>query len=141
MKQVSLRPVKKKDWDFILSLRNDDKTRDNFYTKNKIKKKDHYKYLQEQAKNPNFFHWIISYGNSNAGYVRILENDISIMLNNKFQNKGIGTSALKLIEKEAKLLGIKKLVGRVMVHNVQSKKIFEKNNYTLLMYWLEKYIS
>lgn len=141
MKKISLRYVERKDWDFILSLRNNEETRDNFYTKNEIKKQDHYKYLKKQEKNPSFFHWIISYGNFDAGYVRILDNDVSIMVDNKFQNKGIGTFALNLVEKEAKLLGIKKLVGRVMVHNNQSKKIFEKNNYKLLMYWLEKYIS
>ena len=141
MKQISLRRVDKNDWDFILSLRNNEKTRDNFYTKNIIKKQDHYKYLEEQEKNQNFFNWIISYENVNAGYIRILENDVSIMIDDKFQNKGIGTAALNLVEKEAKLLGIKKLVGRIMVHNNQSKKIFEKNNYNLLMYWLEKHIS
>ena len=141
MKQISLRRVDKNDWDFILSLRNNEKTRDNFYTKNIIKKQDHYKYLEDQEKNQNFFNWIISYENVNAGYIRILENDVSIMIDDKFQNKGIGTTALNLVEKEAKLLGIKKLVGRIMVHNNQSKKIFEKNNYNLLMYWLEKHIS
>ena len=63
------------------------------------------------------------------------------MIDDSFQNKGVGTIALNLLENEAKLLGIKKLVGRIMIHNNHSKKIFENNGYGLLMYWLEKHIS
>ena len=58
----------------------------------------------------------------------------------KFQSQGIGTKALSLIENEAKKLGIKKLVGRIMVHNKNSKKIFVNNDYKLKMWWYEKNI-
>ena len=136
--QVALRKVKRKDWDFILRLRNNKDYRQFFYSQKIISKKEHYNYLAKQKSNPNFMNWIITYGSKDAGYLRVLNNDVSIMIEKKYNNKGIGTTALQLLEKQARKQGIKKLVGRVMIHNKSSKKIFLKNNYKLRMYWLEK---
>ena len=138
---VTLREVEQTDWDFILKLRNDKKYRKNFYNQHTITKKEHYTYLKKQKKNPNFVQWIITYNNDDVGYVRILDSDVSIIVDKKYNNKGIGTNALSLIETKAKKLGIKKLVGRVMIGNKNSKEIFLKNNYKLLMLWLEKDIK
>tara|TARA_B100001146_G_C15959142_1_gene338990 strand:- start:23 stop:214 length:192 start_codon:yes stop_codon:yes gene_type:complete len=62
------------------------------------------------------------------------------MVEKKFQTKGIGTTMLNLVEKEALGLGIKKLKAKVVIGNESSKKIFEKNNYKLKMYLFEKEI-
>ena len=137
---ISLRSVLKKDWDFILSLRNNKKFKHNFNTQHEISKKEHYEYLQSQKSNPNFFNWIIRYGKNNVGYIRILDNDISIIVDEKFHNMDIGSTSLQLLEIEAKSLGITKLIGKVMCENKSSKKIFQKNNYELKMYWFEKEI-
>ncbi|MEM3173025.1 MAG: GNAT family N-acetyltransferase [Candidatus Nitrosotenuis sp.] len=136
-----MRKVRKKDWDFILELRNNRDFRKFFYNQHTITKKEHYNYLQKQQKNPNFVNWIISIGNKNVGYVRILDNDVSIIIDKKHQGRGIGTKVIKLIEIEAKKIGIKKLVAKVMIFNKNSKKIFEKNGFKPLMYWLEKEIN
>lgn len=135
---VILKLVDKKDWDFIYDLRTNKNYKNNFYTKQSFSKDEHYSYLSKQLQSSNFFHWIITSENQNVGYIRILGNDISIMIDVKYQDKGIGSQALELVEKEAKKLDIHKLVGRVMIHNESSKKIFEKNGYNLKMYWLEK---
>jgi len=74
----------------------------------------------------------------NIGYIRVLDNDVSIMIEKKYHGKGLGTIALTFLEKEAKKLGMKKLVGRVMIDNEKSKKIFLNNEYDLKMYWYEK---
>ena len=139
--KITIREVKTKDWDFILSLRNQKKFAKYFYNQENISKKSHYDYLKTQKINPNFFHWIICYGKNDVGYVRILSSDISIMILEKFHGKGIGENTLSLVEIEAKKLGIKKLVGRIMIDNISSKRIFEKNDYKLKMYWLEKEID
>jgi RimJ/RimL family protein N-acetyltransferase len=136
--KVTIRSVKIEDWDFILSLRNDKKFSKFFYTQEQISKKSHYQYMKQQKANNDFFNWIICYGKNDVGYVRILNNDVSIMIQEKYQDKGIGVKTLSLIEIEAKKNGIKKLVGRIMVENKSSMTIFEKNNYKLKMYWLEK---
>lgn len=136
--KISLRKVKKSDWDYILKLRNSKEFRRYFYQKHTISKKEHYDYLQRQESNPDFYNRIICYDNNDVGYIRILANDVGIIVEPKFHNKGIGTKAVQLIEKEAKKLGIRKLVGKVMVDNKTSEKIFIKNRYKLLMYWYEK---
>lgn len=138
--KVSLRRILKKDWNYILNLRNNDKFRENFYQQHKISKTEHFEYLNKQKSNPNFFNWIICYGKNDVGYIRILDNDVSIIIDEKFHNRDIGSKSLKLLEIEAKSVGITKLVGRVMYENKSSKKIFQKNNYKLKMYWLEKEI-
>lgn len=136
---IQLRKVFKKDWDFILSLRN--QFYDSFYQQNKpIAKKDHYLYLTKQISNPNFHHWIIEQRNKKIGYVRIKGEDVGIMVNKDFQYHGVGTETLKLVEKEAKKIGITKLIALVKITNKESKKIFLKNNYELKMNWYEKKI-
>lgn len=140
MSNVHLRKVLKKDWDYILDLRNKEQFRSYFYSKHHILKTEHYKFLTKQKKNPNFANWIICNDSIDVGYVRILDNDVSIIIDEKFQRKGIGTQALSLLEEEAKKRGIVKLIGRIMVHNEKSKKIFLKNGYDLTLWWFEKNI-
>lgn len=138
---ITLRKVKKNDWSFILQLRNEQAYKNNFYNRHHITQNEHFDYLAKQKSNPNFFNWIICFGKKNVGYLRVLDGDVSIIVDKNYHGKGIGSKALGLLEKEAKKLGLKKLVGRVMISNKESKKIFEKNGYKLLMYWLEKDIS
>jgi len=136
--ETSLRTVSRKDWDFLLRVRNKKEYRSFFLNKHTITKKEHYTYMKKQESNPEFFIWIIAYKGKDAGYVRILGNDIGIIIKKNYHGKGIGSDALKLLESKAKKLGIKKLVGRVLIHNKISKKLFVKNNYNLKMYWYEK---
>lgn len=136
---ISLRNVKKDDWNFIMNLRND--LYKFFYIQKKpLTKKEHYSYMKKQSKNPDFYHWMIRYEQNDVGYVRILNNDVGIMIKKEFQNKGIASHVLKLVEKEAKKIGLKKLIALISVKNKPSMKIFTKNNYSLKMYWLEKEI-
>jgi RimJ/RimL family protein N-acetyltransferase len=125
------------DWDFILDLRN--KFYSNFYEqKQPIQKNEHYAYMEKQKSNLNFHHWIIENDNISIGYVRILDNDIGIMIDDEYQNKGFASKSLSIAEKEAKKLGITKLIALVKIENKSSSKIFEKNNFKHVMSWLEK---
>lgn len=134
---INLRKTKISDWDYILSLRN--QSFKNFYLQDKpLTKKEHYAYLKKQKTNPKFFNWIISKNKKNVGYVRLLNNDVSIIIDKKYQDMHIGTNALKLLEEEAKNLGLNKLVAMILINNKQSKKIFLKNNYKLKQWWFEK---
>ena len=56
----------------------------------------------------------------------------------EYQNKGIGTQMLQLLEVEAKKLKIDKIRGSVREDNISSKQLFEKNNYILKSYLFEK---
>ena len=135
---IQLENVNKNDWDYILKLRNSRFVKSQMYTKHTITKLEHYAYLKKQQKNKNFINWMISLDFKNIGYIRLLDNDVSIMIEKKYHGMGIGTIAITILEKEAKKLGINKLVGRVMVDNEKSQRIFLKNKYKLKMYWYEK---
>jgi len=135
---ISLKIVKEEDWDFVLDLRNEKDFRKYFQNQEHIEKNKHYEYLNKQKNNPNFFNWIICDNSDDVGYVRILDNDVSIMIKPSHHGKGIGTDAMKLVEIEAKKLGIKYLVGKMMIFNKKSEKIFVNNGFKLKMYWYEK---
>ena len=97
--------------------------------------------MEKQKFNTDFHQWISSDGEKNVGYIRLLEDDVSIMVDQKFQNEGIGTIMLRLMEKEAKKIGIKKIKALVRKNNFSSEKIFLKNNYQLKTLMFEKEIE
>lgn len=132
--KIELRKVAKKDWDSILNLRN--QFYENFFYEQKepILKDDHYKYMNKQESNPNFHQWIAFYGKDDVGYIRILDQDINIMVEKKFQSRGIGTIMLNLVEKKALSLGIKKLKAIVIAGN--ESEIIKKNSF-----WRKKFIE
>ena len=139
--KIELREVEKKDWDFVLKLRNEF-YESSFYEQNEpIPKDDHYKYMNKQETNPNFHQWVAFDGKNDVGYIRILDQDINIMVEKEFQSKGIGTIMLNLVEKKALSLGIKKLKAIVIAGNESSTKIFLKNNFKLILRSFEKEIS
>jgi|TARA_B110001454_G_scaffold188331_1_gene186249 RimJ/RimL family protein N-acetyltransferase len=138
---ISLKIVKEEDWDFVLDLRNEKDFRKYFQNQKHIEKNEHYEYLNKQKNNPNFFNWIICDNSDDVGYVRILDNDVSIMIKPSHHGKGIGTDAMRLVEIEAQKLGIKYLIGKMMIFNKKSEKIFVNNGFELKMYWYEKQMS
>jgi RimJ/RimL family protein N-acetyltransferase len=135
---IKLKKISRDDWDFILKLRNKKEYRGFFIQQHTISKKEHYQYMTQEENNPNYFCWIILKDSIKIGYVRILDNDVGIAIENKYHGKGYGANALLLLEKEAKKIGLTKLVGRVMIHNESSKKIFLNNDYKLKLHWYEK---
>ena len=138
--EIKLREVCKEDWDYILQLRNSF-FKDDFLEQQKVlTKKEHYEYMEKQKSNTNFYQWISFDGKKNVGYIRLLEDDVSVIVDQKFQNKGIGTIMLALMEKEAKKIGLKKIKALVRKNNFSSEKIFLKNNYKLKISMFEKEI-
>jgi len=138
--EIKLKEVCKEDWDYILQLRNSF-FKDDFLEQQKVlTKKEHYEYMEKQKSNTNFYQWVSFDGEKNVGYIRLLEDDVSIIVDQKFQNKGIGTIMLALMEKEAKKIGLKKIKALVRKNNFSSEKIFLKNNYKLKILMFEKEI-
>ena len=139
--EIKLREVCKEDWDYILQLRNSF-FKDDFLEQQKVlTKKEHYEYMEKQKSNTNFYQWVSFDGEKNVGYIRLLEDDVSVIVDQKFQNKGIGTIMLALMEKEAKKIGLKKIKALVRKNNFSSEKIFLKNNYQLKILMFEKEIK
>ena len=139
--KVKLRKCTIEDWDYVLSLRNEF-YKNSFYKQDRILTKDeHYEYMEKQSNNPNFHQWVAVMDEKIAGYVRIFDSDVNIMVSKEFQNQGLGEKILKLLEIEARKLKIKKLIGLVRVDNFSSQKIFEKNSYKLKLNWFEKQLD
>lgn len=137
---IKLRKATKSDWDFILELRNNDFRY--FYEQNApITKETHYQYMESHENDSNFHHWVISDKENDVGYVRILNEDVGIMVKKEFQGKGIASKALQLLEREAINLRIKKLVALVHPKNQSSERIFKKNGYDLKLHRFEKDLS
>lgn len=72
---------------------------------------------------------------NNIGVFNILlsptgkEAKIGIVIDKPFQGKGYGRQAMKLIEKEAKRLGIKKLMLEVFSQNKRAVNLYKKVGY------------
>ena len=139
--EINLKKCTKDNWDFILSLRNDFYKNSLYIQVKPLTKIEHYEYMEKQSKNPNFYQWIAVMDEEIIGYIRILDNAINIMVSKEYHDQGIGSIMLKLLEIEAKKLGITKLIGLVRIDNEGSKKIFQKNDYQLKLNWFEKELS
>jgi len=136
--RIHFRSCTKDDWDLIMSLRNQFYL-DSFFVQEKpLTKDEHYQYMKNQLKNPNFHQWIALIQDDVVGYVRILESEINILVIKEYQNQGIGTEMLQQLEIEAKKLNIKKLIGEVRIDNLNSKQLFQKNKYILKSNLFEK---
>lgn len=135
---IKLRKCTEKDWDLILSLRNEFFKNSFVQQDRPLTKKEHYAYMNKQSKNPDFHQWMAITGDKIVGYIRILNAEINLMVVKEFQNKGVGSTMLLLLENEAKKLNIHKLIGLVRSENFSSKQIFQKNNYQLKLYRFEK---
>ena len=99
---VKIRPVEKKDWKFILHLRNLEDIRLAFHDSSIINDETHLKYMQKMEANPNFFQWIITYNKKDVGYIKIDGLVFGSMLLNEYRGEGIGKQAYALVFKEAK---------------------------------------
>ena len=136
---VKIRPVEKKDWKFILHLRNLEDIRLAFHDSSIINDETHLKYMQKMEAKPNFFQWIITYNKKDVGYIKIDGLVFGSMLLNEYRGEGIGKQAYALVFKEAKKLGLTKLTAQVKMDRETSiefemktgwikKEIIYKNN-------------
>ena len=76
---VEIKPAEKKDWEFILRLRNQEDVRLACHDTSIIDSKTHLEYMQKMKTNPNFFHWIITYNQKNVGYIKIVNLEFGSM--------------------------------------------------------------
>ena len=139
MMNVELRRVEKKDWGFILHLRNQEEVRLASHDTSIIGDETHLKYMQEMTADRKIFHWIITYNKKDVGYIKIGDLEFGSMLLNDYRGRGIGKLAYALVFKEAKKLGLTKLTAQVKMDRETSiefemktgwikKEIIYKNN-------------
>ena len=134
MKQITLKKTNISDSKKFFSIRNNPINRKNSLNTSKIKIKHHNEWFNKNYKNKYYFTCYIGY--TKIGYIRgDLSGDtiiISIALDNKKQNKNIGTQCLKLFEKKISQNCI--LIAKVKKQNLISIRFFEKNGFSKLNY-------
>ena len=116
-RNVKLIKATRKDWDYILFLRNSNY--EYFQLQgNLIDKKEHYKYMERKEIDPNFYHYLYD----KKCYVRIDDKDIAVITDPKYQGMGLATNAIVEI---CKLHGTK-FFASIQMDNISSFKAFYK---------------
>lgn len=110
---IKLRPVIRKDWGFILEIRNQKDVRMACYDTSIIDYFTHEKYMEKLDNQPNCHQWIIVYDGIDVGQAKVDDLVFGYMLTEKYRGKGIWLNAYPLVLEEAKKNGFKKLKGTV----------------------------
>ena len=136
---VKLRSVSKDDWDFILTIRNDESVRDASYDTSIISKSDHFEYMKKINNDSKCYQWIITNDDENIGYVKLIHGDFGYVIKKEFRGKGFGTLLYKAVFSELKKIGIKRIFGYIKLNQTIplrlalkvgfiQKSIIKKNN-------------
>jgi len=114
------------DFEFIASLFN---PKNNQFM---ITKKTTARRVRQTSKLPGRNHYILAADNKKIGWFNIRKSVDSkdgmfgMIIDKPHQGKGYGRQAMKLIEKEAKRSGIKRLKLEVFVENTRAIKLYKK---------------
>lgn len=117
------------DFKFISSLFN---PRNTAYM---IRKKTGIEQLKKWSGSPVISIYVLTIGNKKIGWFSIKRSDnlkegeFGMMINEPYRNKGYGRQMMKLIEEEAKKLGIKKMKLQVFEDNKPAIKVYKKSGY------------
>ena len=131
-KDVVLRKVKKKDWEFILEIRNQEEVRNACHDTSVISLEEHFKYMEKLQNNSNTFQWIIIFNDLDIGYIKVIDNELGSSILEKYRRRGIGKLSYDLVFKKLKKNGIKKLTAQVKLDRSTPIKFEEETG------WLNK---
>ena len=100
-----------------------------FINKNKFTLNSHYKYINNFLKNPLNLIFFIKFKRKNIGYIKLTivdkNYDCSIMLDQRYRNKGFSSEALKYF-KNNELFFSYRLNAKILSQNKNSIKVFQK---------------
>ena len=102
-------------WEFVRTLRNDERVISGFIKSVHITEEMQINYMTKHSQ----FYRIATIDNQPCGYVGVIDNDIRICTHPTFQGKGIGKFMLKEIMKIFPLA-----YGKVKIDNEASKRLF-----------------
>lgn len=145
---IKLRSVKKKDFDFILKIRNEEETRQACHDTSVISTEIHQNYMEKISNDKNCFQWIITLDKLDIGHVKIINEEFGYMIKKEYRGKGIGSKTFELVCKQAEKMGMKKLYVTIKINQsiplkialkigFEQKKIISKDNKPYC-YYLEK---
>lgn len=81
--------------------------------------------------------YVIIFQGKVIGYIRLTKlrtkfkekNEVSIAIAKDYHNKGFGSQAYEIFEKEMKSKGVSAIIASTHVQNIQGQKFFEKNKF------------
>lgn len=123
---VSLRSVKKSDWQFILEIRNQKEVRMACHDTTIIEYTTHEKYMQKLENDPNCYHWIVKLDDEDVGYVKLINGEFGYMVKDGYRGKGIGKKIFSLVFEEAKKRKMKSLHGIIKIEQSIPYKVATK---------------
>jgi ribosomal protein S18 acetylase RimI-like enzyme len=121
-----------KYWEFIRKLRLNPECKDGFIEQEKITPEQQIKYMQKRG---NDFKICLVNGEP-AGYMRVIDQDISIAVSPEYRKKGIGLFMINELMKEEP-----NAFAKIKTSNTASIKLFEKAGFKLKYLHYEKPIK
>jgi len=118
-----------KYWEFVRTLRNDERVLDGFIKSVHITEEMQIKYMRNHYR----FYRIGLVDNKPAGYVGVIEDDIRVCTHPDYQGKGVGKFMINEIMKEEPTA-----FAKVKMDNEASIKLFEACGFTKKFYILTK---
>lgn len=132
-KTLFLREITQEDWEILLEWRNDDITRQNFYSTELINENEHKNYIKGILNNPNIEQFILEYNGVAVGTIRSNKTEIedytlSYTISPLFRGKKIGQLMLGvyLVERTGIFL------CEVKETNIASVRMIEKLGFKFL---------
>ena len=127
-----LRPATIEDAEIILEWRNDEETRHNSFSKDRIDLETHKKWFKSKLEDRNCFLFMMEMDGERVGQIRLDRVDdvgeISYTIAPDMRGHGFGKRILSLIEENVPE-GICVIMGMVEEHNIASKKCFMSNGF------------
>ena len=116
-------------WEFVRTLRNDERVLDGFIKSVHITKEMQIKYMNNHSD----FYRIAKVDGNPAGYVGVIEDDIRVCTHPDYQGKGVGKFMINQIMNEEPTA-----FAKVKMDNEASIKLFEACGFTKKFYILTK---
>lgn len=127
---ISLKKAVKDDCDLFYKWANEDETRKNSFSSEKIELEDHIRWFYEKLEDSNTEIYVVIKAEKYVGQVRLeKKNDVSYIsysIDKQYRRNGIGTEVLRIIKSLSKE---NKLIGKVKKTNTASIKAFRKAGY------------
>ncbi len=135
---INLRKVTVEDAENLLKWKNEEDTRRNsIVTGEIIKLENHLEWLKKTLTDPTVQFWIIEDDGVPVGDLRLnhgeTESEISIRLDKSCRGKGLATAVIGMVECP------KRLVAKIVAHNLASMRVFISNGYKPYEYICGKY--
>ncbi|HKR74861.1 MAG TPA: GNAT family N-acetyltransferase [Candidatus Nitrosocosmicus sp.] len=128
---VKHRIVTPNDWLFILDIRNEEDVRNASFNTEIIDRDRHIEYMNKLENMKDVYQRIITYNNKDAGYIKVIDNEVSYMIKKEFRGKGIMKSSFEILFKDLKRLGNTKINASIKAENYASLRLAEKMGYKI----------